>query len=350
MRRLATQVELPDWLQLRLRWATAPSWLVSAAFHIGLWGALLTLSQMPGCQPDLAGDGGDSFRPVGLVARPSPAPPGPIIEDDAQSPAESAAAVQAATTDSLPATAAPAAVPDQPPVPLQLPGLPAAPVIGASGPPRTGHGVAQLLDPARTGSRARQNSGGDGGGGETSFFGISDAAKRFVYIIDSSSSMQDYGALRIAKTELLASLERLEETQQFQVLFCNSGLVTRLKPGRFDMFYGTDAQRLEVRLQIAGIAPDHGTDHFQAIMQGLALNPEVIFYLSDGGEPPLLPRELEEIRNRNRGGARIHCIEFGISRLKHGADGRPIPNFLTKLSAQNQGQYIYRDVTQLSNR
>ena len=350
MRRLATQVDLPDWLQLRLRWITVPSWLMSAAFHICLWGTLLTLSQLPGCQPDIAGENGDSFRPVGLVPRPNAGPPSPVAEADAATGAEATAAAPTIAADSLAAAAAPAAVPDRPPAPLQLPGLPAPPVIGGSGPPKTGHGVAQLLDPARAGGGARPGSGGGGGPGETTFFGVSDAAKRFVYLIDSSSSMQDYSALRIAKTELLASLERLDETQQFQVLFCNSGQITRLKPGRFDMFYGTDAQRLEVRLQIAGIAPDHGTDHFQAIMQGLALNPEVIFYLSDGGEPPLLPRELEEIRNRNRGGARIHCIEFGISRLTHTADGQPIPNFLTKLSAQNNGRYLYRDVTNLSNR
>lgn len=337
MRRLVTSSRIPDWLQPHLRWITLPSWALSALFHAALWGVLLVVARLPGCQTDAPGAHAEERREVGLSIRPS------TVEADLPAESDHPPAQIAALSPALAAPPAPAMVPDRPPVDLQLPVLSAPAVIGAGGPPRSVAGADQVLAPARaTGGGGAPAVGAGGRDGETTFLGISDTGKRFVYLIDCSSSMEDHGALRVAKSELLTSLERLQETQQFQVIFANSAQIIELDAGRFGIFHGRDSDRLEVRLQMSRIQSDAGTDHRKAIFAALELNPDVIFYLSDAGEPYLQPRDLDEIKRRNRG-ARIHAIEFGRS----SGNGLP-PSFLAKLAAQNNGQYTYRDVTQFS--
>jgi Ca-activated chloride channel family protein len=336
MRRTGTTAELSDWLAPHLRWITLPSWVLSVAAHLVLWGVLLTVSRLPGCQPDAPGDSSADLRAVGLAIRPAPAIPQAAVE--APQPAIQPAA----------AAAAPPAVPDRPPVDLQLPAPAAPPVIGAGGLPRSIAGVDDILNNSRP-TRGGPAAGDGGTAGETSFLGISDSGKRFVYVIDSSSSMADYGALRVAKSELLASLERLTETQQFQVLFANSGRITTLDAGRFGVFHGTDTGRLDVRQQAASVQPDAGTDHFAALRAGLKFEPDVLFYLSDAGEPPLTTADLQKLKTLNRG-TRIHAIEFGLGAVSPDASGRYPPSFLTRLASENDGQYTYRDVTQFAGR
>ena len=336
MRRLVTSSRIPDWLQPHLRWITLPSWALSALFHAALWGVLLVVARLPGCQPDAPGAHAEERREVGLSIRPSP------VEAEQPTESEQPPAPIAALSPALAAPPAPEMIPERPPVDLQLPDLSAPAVIGAGGPPRSVAGTDQILAPSRATGGGAPAAGAGGRDGETTFLGISDTGRRFVYLIDCSSSMEDHGALRIAKSELLSSLERLQETQQFQVIFANSAQIIELDAGRFGIFHGRDSDRLEVRLQISRIQTDAGTDHRGALFAALELNPDVIFYLSDAGEPYLQPRDLDEIQRRNRG-ARIHAIEFG----RRVGTALP-PSFLTKLAAQNNGRYTYRDVTQFS--
>lgn len=338
MARLAVHSALPDWLQPHLRWITLPSWVMSVVVHVLLWGVLLTVSRLPGCQADAPGDAAEELRAVGLTIRPA--------EVTAREPAVESPAVAAQALPTLPA---PAVVPDRPPVDLALP-VPAPPsVIGAGGPPRSVAGVDDILNPSRTARGGPTAAGAGGTDGETTFLGIKDSGKRFVYLIDSSSSMSDYGALRVAKAELLASLERLDEQQQFQVLFANSARIATLDAGRAGIFRGQDTARLDVRQQVTAIHPDAGTNHFTALTAALRHEPDVLFYLSDAGEPALTAKQLDEVRRMNRG-ARIHAIEFGLGPKLQDADGQYPPNFLTRLAEQNDGRYTYRDVTQFAGR
>lgn len=339
MNRLVVPAGVPDWLAPHLRWITLPSWVLSLAAHVSLWGVLLVVSRLPGCQPDAPGAAAEELRAVGLSIRPVTDPsPTPAVDSPAASPAAAA-----------PTLLAPAPVPDEPPVALSLPTLPAPAVIGAGGPPRSVAGVDDVLNPTRASRGGPTASGAGGTDGATTFLGITDSGQRFVYLIDASSSMSDYGALRVAKSELLASLERLQPEQQFQVLFATSERITTLDAGRFGVFRGNDISRLDIRQQIAAIHPDAGTNHFAALQAALKHEPDVLFYLSDAGQPPLNPKQLEEITRLNRD-ARIHCIEFGLGPVNPDANGQYPPNFLTKLAAQNDGRYTYRDVTRFAGR
>ena len=57
----------------------------------------------------------------------------------------------------------------------------------------------------------------------TKIFGIEARGTKFVYVFDRSASMSDHGGkpLRAAKAELLASLNNLDEHNQFYIIFYN---------------------------------------------------------------------------------------------------------------------------------
>ncbi len=347
---LRRQAQITDWLRPHLRWITIPSWVMSAVFHVGLLGALIAVSQMPSCRADIQGEGGEDWRTVGIHLREASGG-GPESAHRETVQPEAATLPEAAHLPSV--TASP--VPEQPPVELTLPASNAPPVIGVGGVPATAatsQTVAGLLQPSKGGSTGSGAGVGTGAGGEggTSLFGLGDKGKRFVYVIDRSYSMESYGALRAAKAELIASLERLDGQQEFQVIFYNqSPLALKPRNERFDIFWGTDAQRLDAVGQINAVTSDGATQHMPALLKALELNPDVVFFLTDGDEPPLTKGDLELIKRRNRR-ARIHCIQFGKGTRLTDATGKDPGNWVQKLAAQHEGQYTYRDVMRFQAR
>jgi Ca-activated chloride channel family protein len=340
---------------------------MSAALHAGMLVCCLMLAQVPGCVPQSRGLGdrgieGTFFKsgPPGGGGR------GTEIGEEGGSAFDSVGHAVFEPQD-LPSSSLDV-IPDQPPVALSLPGrLPSSQL--AVGPPSGTYS-------AGTGSGAGNRSGsGDGGGGigggegggagtgtgtgagegegtgSTSLFGAEDQGSRFVYVIDRSWSMEGDGVgivpMTAAKSELIASVQQLTAAQSFQVIFYNEEEVLVLRSNSANKYFqGTDSQRLDAVRQIRLIQPSGGTVHMPAIQQGLELEPDVLFFLTDGEEPPLSDRDLAEIRRANQG-THIHCIQFGNGRRTTDASGADPGNWLQKLAAQNQGTYIYRDVTQL---
>jgi hypothetical protein len=185
-------------------------------------------------------------------------------------------------------------------------------------------------------------SGGTGegrGGGGTSFFGHRALGRRFVYVLDASGSMYDYNAIAVAKAELLASLSQLDENQQFQIIFYNDKChPMRDSERRENLFWGTETNRTRASQFIRNIEPDGGTRHLDALLAALSYSPDVIFFLTDAGEPILWAKDLDQIKRRNMGRATIFTIEFG-----KGANLRT-DNFLKQLARENGGAHAYRDV------
>lgn len=337
-----------DWLKVRLHRIVVPSWLVSTLLHAGLFALLLTMSQWRSCRGDFGGDGGSGFRTVGLRVRPAEA----LHEADADSsektpvaspqPMDQTAANSATSSDAL--------ITDQPPIPVTSPSNLAAsnPLLGL-GPPPTPSVTGGLEDLIKPFSQTVANSGATSAGGTvsggTSFLGIEDVGRKFVYVIDRSSSMEEYGAFRAAKEELRASVERLNETQQFQVIFYSNEPYP-LSPGdkTFSMFFGNERDKLQARQQIAEVAADGGTNHFPALQLAFEYDPDVIYLLTDGAkDTAMTSAEMEKLRRRNRNGTRVHCVEFGQTSSPLTAG-----NFLAKFAEQNDGQYRYLDVSAAS--
>ena len=90
------------------------------------------------------------------------------------------------------------------------------------------------------------------------------------------------------------------------------------------------------------IAADGSTDRALALKRALALQPDVIFFLSDE-DKPMPAKELDEIaRSNDRVGAQICTIEFG-----RGAKP-PGDSSMAELAQANNGKYVYVDVAKLS--
>ncbi|MBM4074767.1 MAG: VWA domain-containing protein, partial [Planctomycetes bacterium] len=184
------------------------------------------------------------------------------------------------------------------------------------------------------------------------FMGIKDQGIKVIFVIDASGSMTTGNAMQIAKNALIASLQSLEERQKFLIIFYDDKpRAIRLKDETEPrLMSATEINKTLARNKIAGIQPGSGTEHHSALSQALRMNPDVVYFLTDALEPPLWPKELEELRIKNGGGkrARIHSIEFG--------QGAEIPskndqgNFLRRLARENGGTYRYHDVSKFSIR
>ena len=89
---------------------------------------------------------------------------------------------------------------------------------------------------------------------------------------------------------------------------------------------------------IANMAAFGQTEHSRGLLTALRMKPEVIFLLTDGGEPLLDPGQLRTIREAAAGRTAIHCLHFG--RGPQNERGK----FLVRLAAENRGSYIYIDM------
>lgn len=361
---------LRDWSRAAVRWGIVPGWLLSVVFHVLSFVILLSVTQWPSCRGDFSGEEGTGFREIGLRARGDGDghPEGSGTQAGVKATDSGESQAPQSPVDDIVSPLRPIDTPDisnEPPIDLAHAEQSTSRMVLGGGPPLdlallggapSGSQLAGSSEPGG-GKQGPPGSRGDGGiglgdghgTGQTSLFGVNDAGKKFVYVIDRSFSMDEYGAFRAAKAELLTSLSRLTEVQQFQVIFYNNEpLMLATREDRHHMFFGTDTQRLQVAEQIRAISPDGGTRHLPAVIEALKLNPDVIFLLTDAATE-LDRSEVESIKARNRQGTRIHCIEFGKGAPPKTPDGKMIPNFLTKLAEQNSGKYSYRDVRQFSH-
>jgi hypothetical protein len=181
---------------------------------------------------------------------------------------------------------------------------------------------------------------------QTSMFGIEAEGAKFVYVIDRSGSMGIDGErpLSAAKAELLRSIEKLDTIQQFQIIFYNerprifnpTGV-----PGR--LAFGTEANKEQVRRFLDTVKADGGTDHEAALAAAVRMRPDVIFWITDGDDPPLDARQLARI-DRLGAGIVIHTIQFGT-----GPRSKTV-SFMAKLARQSTGRHIYVDVVKLGDK
>jgi len=365
-----------------LGWIAIPSWLVSLAFHIVLIvAAAYTVYKpvgfgSPDGSTEFTGIMGQWGGAAGLPGEGTGQPAGEAVgihlgpgdentQDKAGDGPGAAEGDSKAAATGQPVTASGQDADDAPPVDLELPAVPRIARLG-SGPgsfSRTSGDARDLIRATgRSSTGGTGNSGGGGGGGDdgprggggpgghgggaggsggggTSFFGHRANGTRFVYVLDASGSMYEHNAISVAKAELLSSLEQLDPTQQFQIIFYNEKChPMRGVDGKELLFWGTDTNRTMASQFIRNVQPDGGTRHLEALLMALGYTPEVIFFLTDAGEPVLYPGDLEKIKKRNNGRSRIFTIEFG-----KGANLKT-DNFLKKLARDNGGAHAYRNV------
>jgi Mg-chelatase subunit ChlD len=174
---------------------------------------------------------------------------------------------------------------------------------------------------------------------QVSLFGLKGEGSKIVYVLDRSGST-DGKLLSAAKAEILASIEKIDDVHQFQLIVYNE------RPKAFNpagpngqLAFGTDANREEAKKFLSTISGDGGTDHSAALSMAVRMHPDVIFLLSDGDDPKLTDRDLARI-DRIGAGVIINSVQFGEDhKLEHG--------FMEKLAKQSGGEYKFVDTTKL---
>ena len=290
--------------------------------------------------------GGQRFREIGIAVVPNQSTPADDSDStdqdaDAETPSETDAEVTPAellpSPDDAPSVASlldnTDSREDATKTSSELPAI-IAPGAPNGGLPQTG-GIPDIIRP-----RARSGIGAAGsptpGPGETTFMNIVGTGQSFVYVIDISSSMGHGNRLALAKNQLMGSLRRLKPNQVFQVLFYHA-MTTQMKlrdRAEEDLYPATPLHLQLAKAEIDRVTPTGGTVHLAPILHALRLEPDVVYFLTDGEQPGLSRSDLQTIRRHNRNGSQIHVVEFASGPR----ESRDI-SWLQVLAQQGGGKY-----------
>lgn len=308
---------------------TIPAWMLSTGLHLVL---IVTLAMVVRSSPRGANVEADRSGGIVLVENRRG-----DVEYFSESDADSAG--DSRTSESAAQDVA-AALPTSSRVPVNIAGLrPSSVTLAGAGQDLNAAlpDVSGLLDgvgPSRS----------VGGKTTTQVFGLQGTGSKFVYVFDRSGSMsaENGRPLKAAKSQMIASLQSLKSTDQFQIIFYNERpLSFNPFPGKSaTLMFGTEENKELARRFIERVSASGGTQHLPALKIALNMTPDVIFFLTDANEPRMTSGELKDVRRWNKVTS-INSIEFGT---------RPYPrrgNFLFKLAEQNNGDYVYRNVAEL---
>ncbi|MFM7128171.1 MAG: vWA domain-containing protein [bacterium] len=181
---------------------------------------------------------------------------------------------------------------------------------------------------------------GPGFGFGTSFFGAEAKARSFAFVIDRSGSMSFQDALSVAKRELMEALKKLPPEARVAVIFYNQVPSRFTLSGSQNLVPATESNKAQVEKQLAVLIPEGGTDHMEALNIAMAIQPEVIFFLTDADlmtysdVNKLIQRQLP---------VRIQTIHFSPGRDLPGASP------LKRLATATGGTYRHVDINQFGS-
>ncbi len=318
------------------------AWALSMAVHVGLLlaaGFLWTQQSIHGISDS------ESDKPVGIVIASTTA-----VDNRTEYFDESTYAVKSMPTDHKTADSAtaiteqPLSLPD-----IDLPGLddlagstaitPTGSALDggklADGLPTDGPSAEQI---AREQSKLPRNVS-RGPAGEISIFGGTPAAGHdFVFVVDRSKSMggQGLNALVAAQQQIVQSLAGLKDNHQFNIIAYHHR-PTYFQPGS-EMAKPTQANVKQVNDFFNGLAAFGGTDHEMGIIAALRYKPDVIFLLTDGGDPYLNQAQISDLKKYCGGRTSIYSVQFGFGPLQDKQ------NFMTKIAKETGGNFHYVDM------
>lgn len=325
-----------------------PAWLMSLACH--LLAVILGTLLVRGTGPAKGISEADRPAAIALVRREGGQTR--YFADDERQAAVLAATASATATSAAGGGSGNDALPTAEPPPLlpnvSLPSLPgavvggeglvAAPQPGASrGRPRILPGLDDAAIRAADAAIPREQLP-TGPTAQMSLFGSAEAEGRsFVFVIDRSQSMggSGLGAIQAAAEELHSQVKQLSPEQTFQVVAYNQSVAYFSGGGLVSA--DEQSQASLVRF-VADLAAYGQTEHSRGLLAALRFKPEVIFLLTDGGDPALDSLQLRTIREQAAGRTSIHCLHFGRGPAPEGE------HFLKKLAAECRGSYVYIDM------
>jgi hypothetical protein len=156
------------------------------------------------------------------------------------------------------------------------------------------------------GAGSLAGGGGDGSGG-AEFFGIGGEGGSFVYVVDMSGSMNEQGKWERARDELIRSIEHLDDGQKYYIIFYNDGWFPMAEDKPVE---ATPKQLDRTRRWVNRIWPGGGTFPLEAMQHALSLEPDAIYFLSDGRFDPAVIEMLRVANPPSSGQIPIHTIAF----------------------------------------
>jgi hypothetical protein len=153
--------------------------------------------------------------------------------------------------------------------------------------------------------------------GQRGLLEVPPCVRTVVYVVDRSLSMGLNAALQRARREVIASLSALPPETSFQIVFYNRQAEVLRVDGRRGFLPADVDTRQVVAQEIEGIAAEGGTDHVRALRTGLALRPDVLFFVTDADD--LTDQQVRELTRFNDRRTIIHAIE--LSRRSINEDG-----------------------------
>jgi len=167
------------------------------------------------------------------------------------------------------------------------------------------------------------------GGGGAEFFGLGRSApgvRRIVYVVDRSGSMS--GTFDYVREELKRSVSALRRAQKFHVILFSAGETLESPPK--ELVSAITAAKNQLFEFLAGVTPGGATEPEPAMGRAFRLEPDIIYFLTDGEFSPTLLGKLE-VWNKDRK-VRIFTIAF------FGADGAEL---LERIAREHGGEYKY---------
>ncbi len=338
---------MPDDFQIEQRRSIVPAWLLSIGVHVTL---LICLSFLAaGAGDSLSTD--EAARAVGIVlTRKSDSVEHEYFTELSQEAADPDSLVDANADARTSQPSFPATPPESMVLPefalpttsdIPLPGVTSVNTpkltVGNSRPKLPGIDESAIIADEQT--RMRE-AAARGPTTKLSVFGSKEATGgSFVFLIDRSQSMGigGLGVLQDAEDELVRVLQGLDAKHRFQVVVYHDKSVYL---ERRELLPATEENKALVPGFLSSKAAFGATGHELALMSALSLEPDVIFLLTDGGEPALNAQEIRAIAKLARPRTSIHCIQFGTGPLQDSN------NFLARLAAATGGEYGYVDVNQ----
>ena len=164
---------------------------------------------------------------------------------------------------------------------------------------------------ARISSDGSGNGTGDGeGDGTGGMFGLRPVGKRFVYVLDCSRSMNhphDSEAktrFKRMQMELLNSVKTMSAEQEFYFIFFNDYVIRM--PSR-NLVQATHDLKVKYLTWMARLQADGNTEPKGALYAAMKLNPDVIYFLTDGTFDYRIEQELLDFPKTR---ATVHTFAF----------------------------------------
>jgi hypothetical protein len=153
--------------------------------------------------------------------------------------------------------------------------------------------------------------------------------RSFVFVVDASGSMHGKRFDR-ARQELMSTLEQLEPTQQFYVVFFNEYDFPQFHPQRTREYLPATPENLRrVQEWMTSLRAAGDTHPMSSLRKGLELRPDALYLLSDGA---FEVRTLSLIRQFNKHGTTIHTI---------GLEDPAGEALLKAIAEENRGEYHF---------